>query len=207
MASSKARVRAAAFGLALIAAAAVAFLAVRIGDEMPRLPPSGERQAVGTVQIGGPFTLVDQMGQVRTEATFRGKFTLVYFGYTFCPDVCPMELATMSAAIDALGPDGAKVVPVFITIDPARDTVERLKSFARNFHPRLVALTGTQEQVAAAARAYRVYYAKADEGAGDDYLMDHTSIIYLIDGEGRYAAHFTYGMAAEQMAARIAEFL
>jgi protein SCO1/2 len=208
VAPSKARIRIVALALALIAAAAVALLAVRIGDEIPRLPPSADQQPVGAVPIGGPFTLVDQTGQVRTEADFRGKFMLVYFGYTYCPDVCPMELATMSAAVDALGPDGAEVVPVFITIDPARDTVEHLKSFARNFHPRLVALTGTEDEVRAAARAYRVYYAKAGEGAdGDDYLMDHTSIVYLIDGEGRYAAHFTHATAAEKMAARIAEFL
>lgn len=206
MAPSKARTRVLALALALVAAAAVALLAVRIGNQIPR-PPPGDQRPVGAVPIGGPFTLVDQTGQVRTEADFRGKFMLVFFGYTHCPDVCPMELATMGAAVDALGPDGAKVVPVFITIDPARDTVERLASFARNFHPRLVALTGSEEEVSAAARAYRVYYAKAGEGADDDYLMDHTSIVYLIDGEGRYAAHFTHGTAAEEMAARIAEFL
>ncbi|MEE9139750.1 MAG: SCO family protein [Alphaproteobacteria bacterium] len=199
---------------AMLITAAVGLVTVRLVTDIGRALPGREGEAPdsGTVEIGGPFTLVDQYGQLRTEADFRGKFTLVYFGYTFCPDVCPLEVAAMGAAIDALGPDGAEVVPVFITIDPARDTVEQLKAFAGQFHPRLVALTGTEAQIAEAARGYRVYYAKNDAGAAaagapDDYLMDHTSIVYLMDEQGRYAAHFTHGTPADEMAARIAELL
>jgi len=162
--------------------------------------------------IGGPFSLVDQNGNAATEATFKGKLMLVYFGYTYCPDVCPTTLTEMGNAVEALGPQGDKVMPVFITVDPVRDTPEHLKEYLSFFHPRFVALTGTPEQVAAAAKAYRVYYAKAKTGitsASDalDYLVDHTSIVYLMGPEGGLKAHFPHGTSADAMAKKIREFL
>ena len=160
-----------------------------------------------TVSIGGPFTLTDQTGTVRHAADFRGKLMLVYFGYTYCPDVCPTELQTMSQALDILGSKGDGVQPIFITVDPERDTVAQMKSYAANFHPRLLALTGTAEQVAAAARGYKVFYQKAPQGNGSDYLMDHSSIVYLMGRDGRYLAHFSGETTAEQMAAAIAKHL
>ncbi len=141
--------------------------------------------------IGGAFTLVDQDGKTVTDRDFRGKLLLVYFGYTFCPDVCPTELQAMTLVMDELGDlAGTKVVPLFITIDPQRDTPAVLKEYMGNFHPAFHALTGTPEQIAQAAKAYRVYYGKAKDGGDTDYLMDHSGFVYLMDGEGRYATHF-----------------
>ncbi len=162
----------------------------------------------GIVKIGGPFTLVDHDGKTRSDGDFRGEHLLIFFGYTYCPDVCPTALSDMALALDELGDEAAKVRPLFITIDPARDTPERLKTYVANFHPRLVGLTGSQEAVTAAAKAYRVYFAKSkSEAAPGEYLMDHTSIIYLMGPDGRYLTHFSLGTSAETMAARIRENL
>jgi protein SCO1/2 len=160
-------------------------------------------EQVAPVAIGGEFTLVDQNGATRHAQDFRGKLMLVYFGYTFCPDACPTALQDMSRTIDLLGPKGDAVQPIFVTIDPARDTVEQMKLYASNFHPRLIALTGSPEQVAEAAKVYRVYYAKGKSSGGNDYLMDHTVFIYLMGRDGKYVSHFPPGTTAEQMAAAI----
>ena len=175
--------------------------------------PSGLTVEVGTVSgsgaadIGGPFTLVDQHGQARSDQDFRGKFMLVYFGYTFCPDFCPSSLSVMTQALDRLAKQdpevAASVVPVLISIDPERDTVEALAAYAPHFHERLVALTGTPEAVADAAAGYRVYYAKAESDAASDYLMDHSTFIYLMDPEGRYATHFSHYATPEEIAQAI----
>ncbi len=159
--------------------------------------------------IGGSFTLVDQNGKTVTAGDFRGRFMLVYFGYTYCPDVCPTTLTTMADAIDILDGDGDSVVPVFITVDPERDTPEHLKMYVNYFHPRLVGLTGTTQSVAAAAKAYRIYYAKAPEdgASGDDYLMDHLSFVFLMGPDGAFRAHFENGIGPEAMAKRIREYL
>jgi cytochrome oxidase Cu insertion factor (SCO1/SenC/PrrC family) len=168
---------------------------------------SGGNSAItGKALIGGPFTLVDQDGKTRTEKDFAGQNLLVYFGYAFCPDVCPTELAKMSAAIDLL-PKDANITPVFITIDPERDGVPEMKAYASAFHPRQVALTGTVEQIRAAAKAYRVYFAKNNSSGSTEYLMDHSSIIYLMNTKGDYIAHFTVDSTPEQIAARVREVL
>ncbi len=162
----------------------------------------------GIVKIGGTFTLVDHDGKARSDGDFRGEHLLIYFGYTYCPDVCPTALSDMAGALDALGADAAKVRPLFITVDPARDTPERLKPYIANFHPRLVGLTGSEAAVTSAAKAYRVYFAKSRTAAAPgDYLVDHTSIIYLMGPDGRYLTHFTHGTTAETMAARIRDNL
>jgi cytochrome oxidase Cu insertion factor (SCO1/SenC/PrrC family) len=185
----------------LVGALAFEFLYLRPGSkgEVSLLPTSA-------IAIGGPFTLTDQDGTVRRSEDFRGKLVLIYFGYTYCPDVCPTELQTMSQAIDFLAEKGELVQPIFITIDPERDTVEEMKIYAENFHPRLLALTGTAEQIGEATRAYKVFYQKAPQGDGD-YLMDHSSIVYLMDRDGHYLAHFSGNASAEQMAAAIAKHL
>ncbi len=168
------------------------------------LPPLAERQSA---VVGGSFSLIDQFGARVDDSDFRGKLMLVYFGYTYCPDVCPTELQTITLALEALGPAAGEIAPIFITVDPARDTVALMKDYASNFHPALKALSGSPEETAAAARAYRVYYAKVtDEGAegGDeDYRMDHTAIVYLMDRKGRYLAHFPAATAPEKMAERL----
>ena len=156
----------------------------------------------GVAAIGGPFTLTDQTGKTRTEQDLKGSYSLVYFGYTFCPDVCPTALQVMSNAMGRLE-NGIqqKITPVFITIDPKRDTAGQLKSYVGNFHPRMMGLTGTEVQIAKAARAYRVYYAKSkDNDSSTDYLMDHSSIVFLMDPEGVYVTHFTHTTEPERMA-------
>ena len=158
----------------------------------------------GIARIGGPFALVDQDGRTRTDADFRGNYMMIYFGYSFCPDVCPTALSDMIAAVDELGPLGLRIQPVFITVDPERDTPRALKRYVPSFHPRLVGLSGSQAQITAVAKVYRVYYAKvADPAAGPDYLMDHSSIIYLMDPKGRYVTHFSHGTGPQQIAERL----
>ncbi len=165
-----------------------------------------DRTATGQALIGGPFELVDQYGAVRRDTDFRGRYMLVYFGYNYCPDVCPTSLFNMTVALEALS-DGAaeQIQPIYVTVDPERDTVAEMKTYADNFHPALVALTGSAEQTATAASAYRVYYAKA--GDGDDYLMDHSSFIYLMDPDGNYVRHFSHTASADDIANGLEELL
>ncbi|MHA1108822.1 MAG: SCO family protein [Alphaproteobacteria bacterium] len=158
----------------------------------------------GMAKIGGPFTLIDQHGKERRSSEFRGKLMLVFFGFTYCPDACPTTLQIISVALNTLGKQVQDVQPILITIDPERDDVAQLKSYVSNFHPRLIALTGSKQAIAAAARAYKVYYAKAAGQAEDgNYLMDHTSIIYLMGRDGSYLSHFTHKTKPEAMAATI----
>lgn len=159
-------------------------------------------------QIGGPFELVDHTGAVVTNADYAGKFTLIYFGYTYCPDVCPTSLTTMTDALKSLGSKAKDIVPLFITVDPKRDTVEQLRMYISHFHPRLVGLTGTEEQVAKAAKAFRVYFAKQKESApgANDYLVDHSSIVLFMGQKGQYLTHFGHAVSAEAMAERLQKF-
>lgn len=162
----------------------------------------------GEANIGGPFTLVDHNGETVTEADFRGKAMLIYFGYTYCPDVCPFSLQAMAAAMDQLSAEErAQIQPVLITVDPERDTVEQLAQYVQSpaFPDGLVGLTGTEDQIAEVASAYRVVYRRA--GEGDDYLMDHSSILYLMDAEGEFVDVFTHGTAPRAMAERLQDFL
>jgi protein SCO1/2 len=150
-----------------------------------------ESVSSGTALIGGPFELTDQNGKRVTDRDFRGKYMLVFFGYTYCPDICPGTLQVVSAALDKLGAAGDDITPIFVTIDPARDTQAVMRDYAKSFHPRLVALTGSEADIDKAARAYRVYYAKA-KSTGDekDYLMDHATFLYLMDKDGKFLKHF-----------------
>jgi protein SCO1/2 len=158
--------------------------------------------------IGGPFALVDQDGQPFSSDRLKGKPTLIYFGYTYCPDVCPTSLLLMQTAMDKIGPEAIqKVNLVFITIDPERDTSKLMKDYVGNFAPTMIGLTGTPEQVAAAARAYRVYYQKVPGKDGGPYLMDHSSIVYLLDRNGRFVTHFTHEAKAEAIAAGVQKLL
>jgi cytochrome oxidase Cu insertion factor (SCO1/SenC/PrrC family) len=146
--------------------------------------------------IGGAFALIDQNGKRRTDAEFRGKFMLVYFGFTYCPDVCPTDLQQMGLAVDRLGAAGDAVQPIFITVDPERDTPEHLKDYVANFHSRFVGLTGDAPAIHEAARVYRAYYAKIDLGESD-YTVDHSSFIYLMGRDGEYLGFFPPGTAAD----------
>ena len=185
---------------AVLAVAAVAGLALVV------LLPESPRQE-DSPSIGGPFTLVNHLGETVTDADFRGRFLLLFFGYTYCPDVCPTTLTAIGDALDLLGPDGDKVTPVFITVDPVRDTPEYLAEYLAYFHPRMVGLSGTPDQVAAVAESYRVYYAKGGKAGNEDYIMDHTAVIYLMDPAGNYLAHFANETTPEDMAAGISRHL
>ena len=156
--------------------------------------------------IGGPFTLVNTAGQTVTDKDVITKPTLVYFGYTFCPDVCPLDMSRNVEAVDKLRAQGIEVTPVFITIDPDRDTPEALADYAANLHPDLVALTGGADQIQAASRAYKTFYKKRDTG-DEYYLMDHSTFTYLmLPGEG-FVDFFRREITSDQMAESVACFV
>ncbi len=168
--------------------------------------PAIVREVVGfgDAAIGGPFALIDADGRARTDADFRGKLMLVEFGYTFCPDVCPLGLQLFADVLDRLGPAADEVQPIFITLDPARDTPEVLKSYANHFSPRIVALTGAREAVDAAAKAYRVYHRLGPDAATNpNYLVDHSAILYLMSRDGRFLTHFTHETPPDRVVAAI----
>jgi protein SCO1 len=156
--------------------------------------------------IGGPFTLVDQDGKTVTNTALKGKWLLVYFGYTHCPDACPTALNNIALALQDLGAKRGDVRPVFITLDPWRDTSKVMKDYVTAFDAPIIALTGSASAVAEAAKNYRVYYAKHPE-AGGDYSMDHTSLIYVMDPKGRFTASFTGEDPSEKMAERLKKLL
>ena len=190
---------------ALMFAAAVLALAAGFAAYAylaPRLPAS---TGTGTALVGGPFSLVDHTGKRVTEKDFAGRYMLVFFGYTYCPDVCPTELQVMMAAVESLGAQANRIQPVFITVDPERDTQQVMKAYVENFGPRLTGLTGTAEEIAAVAKAYRVYFAKAGKAATEDYLMDHSSIVYLMGPDGTFVKHFTYTTDAPKLAQAVKE--
>lgn len=151
-------------------------------------------------QLGGPFSLTDQNGIRRTEADYRGKYMLIFFGYTYCPDVCPTTLAVMSAALEMMGPRADRIVPVFITVDPKRDKPETLKTYLEAFGPRWVGLTGTSDEIAAVAKEYRVYY-RENSGEGDNYTVDHSGVVYLMKPDGSYLANYSLANQPDLMAA------
>jgi cytochrome oxidase Cu insertion factor (SCO1/SenC/PrrC family) len=150
--------------------------------------------------IGGPFELVDHTGKRRTDVDFRGKLLLVYFGFTYCPDICPTDLQAIGLALDRLGETGAAVQPLFITLDPDRDTPQHLAEYVALFHPRLIGLSGEAASIQQAARAYRVYYAKVPREDGSDYTVDHSGFIYLMDRAGQYLGFFPPGTPPDRMA-------
>jgi len=162
---------------------------------------------LGKAGIGGPFTLTDQHGKAKGLADFRGKLVLLYFGYTFCPDVCPTDLAAIARVLELLGPDADKVQPVFVTLDPGRDTQELLRNYVGNFSPRFVALRGTEAEVRRVANLYRVYFEKVPVPGASAYVVDHTAFIYLVDRDGDYIGFFPPGTAGERMAALVRERL
>ena len=170
---------------------------------MYALLTAGESKSEGAALIGGPFSLIDVNGKRVTERDFRGKLMLVFFGYAHCPDVCPTGLQTLSNVMEKLAGDAGKVVPVFISVDPKRDTPQVLAGYMQNFSPAIVALTGDEKDIASAAKAYRVYYRKAQAGGDEDYTVDHSAFVYLMDREGKYVTHFAFNMPLDSMLAVI----
>jgi protein SCO1/2 len=161
----------------------------------------------GRGNIGGPFDLVDHTGKKRTDADFRGKLLLVYFGYTYCPDICPADLLQISLALDQLGMAGDEVQPLFISVDPERDTTTVLAQYVSSFHPRLIGLTGTPEKIRTVANSYKAYYAKYTPPNGGVYLIDHTGFTYLMDRAGKYLGFFPPGTSADRMVEIIRPYL
>jgi protein SCO1/2 len=166
---------------------------------------SGE---AGGPVVGGPFALVDGNGHTVTDGDFRGKYLLVYFGYTYCPDVCPTTLNAVADALDRLGRKADRLQPLFITVDPRRDTPAVIKQYTASFTPRLLGLTGTATQIAAVAKEYRVYYAEHRTGPGpEDYSVDHSSILYLMGPDGRFIAPIRADGTGAEIAADISKLV
>jgi protein SCO1/2 len=152
--------------------------------------------------IGGPFTLVDQDGRTRTDKDFRGQYLLIYFGYTYCPDVCPTTLAVMGEAVRKLGPLAGRVRPVFITVDPGRDTPSVLKSYLHSFGPRFVGLTGSADAIVKVSREYSVYAARQPlQGGG--YAMNHSNTIYLMGPNGKFVSYYDESIGPDALAAEL----
>ncbi|KAI9204276.1 thioredoxin-like protein [Polychytrium aggregatum] len=169
-----------------------------------------KNQSVGKPLVGGPFSLVDHEGNPVTDMDYRGKYMLLYFGYTFCPDVCPEELEKMAAIVDLFDKKENhvpyEIVPIFISCDPKRDSVQSIREYIREFHPKFVGLTGTYNQIRKVAKAYRLYFSAPPKAVDDDetdYLVDHSIFFYLVDPSGRYQAHFGKQETAESVVAKI----
>ena len=177
-------------------------------------PPSNDAAGSGEALVGGDFTLTDQHGKTVKDADFRGRLMLVFFGFTHCPDICPVTSKTLSDVMTLLDKRAAQVAPVFISVDPARDAPEVMKAFFAHFDPRIVALTGSDEQVKQAAAAYKAYYAKSapahdgahGEGHGDHhaaangYMVDHSGYVYLMNLYGKYVTHFPFDVSPQALA-------
>ena len=154
----------------------------------------------GRAPVGGSFELTDQTGHRRTDADFRGKLVVLYFGYTYCPDVCPTELQSISLALDKLGPMAEAVQPLFITVDPERDTPARLAEYVSSFHPRLIGLTGSLAEIRKTAIAYKTFFAKQSIATPGNYSVDHTGFIYLVGKDGQYLGFLPPGLAPDAIA-------
>ncbi|MFT6090116.1 MAG: protein SCO1/2 [Sulfitobacter sp.] len=190
---------------------AIGFVAVSYvmglnGDSDDKYAQCKNSAVAGGNELGGPFELVNAEGQTVTDIDVITEPSLLYFGYTFCPDVCPLDVARNASAIDVLAERGMSVTPVFISIDPARDTPEVVGEFAENMHPKMIGLTGSPEQVKAASEAYRTYY-KAHDTSDEFYLVDHSTFSYLVmPGEG-FVDFFRRDVTPEQMADKIGCFI
>ena len=194
---------------AVIAIVLAAVLVVAAGALLALAVRETPRGAAGTAlasAIGGPFHLIDQNGKPVSDADLKGKWQLVFFGYTHCPDTCPTALNEIALALDQLGVKRGEVEIVFITVDPERDTPDVLKSYVQSFDAPIIALTGSPDAVAQAAKAYRVFYAKHPRGDGD-YDMDHSAVIYVMNPEGRFTAIFTPDSSADSIVQRLQKLL
>jgi protein SCO1/2 len=191
-------------GVAMLKFAPGLRMLVRPASDQTASAPAGDTVTVTAgVPIGGPFTLVDDKDHAVTDADYHRHWMLVFFGYSNCPDECPLTLQKMATALEELGPLADKIVPLFVTVDPARDTPSRLADYLSNFDPRIIGLTGTEEQIAAVAKAYRVYYSPSqNEQSGAD-LLSHSTFLYLMNPNGKLAALFPQDVTAARLAAAL----
>jgi protein SCO1 len=189
----------AGFLIGALAGAAVLFVTTPKGGQTV--------QSSGTALVGGPFSLRTD-GKTVTDRDFRGRYMLVFFGFTHCPDICPAELQVIAQALDHLGDKAKKVVPIFITVDPERDTPQAMAEYVKSFGPNFVGLTGSPEAISAAAKAYRVAYSKIEnKDSPGDYTVDHSALVYLMGPDGKYVTHFSYGISAEELAEKLDKLL
>ncbi len=202
-------IRGTALGFTVLIALGIAFLELGPGVSLWHLAQSvADNAPAGIVDgrglsLGGPFDLLDDKARPVTEATYQGRWMLVFFGYTNCPEDCPLTLQKMATALNALGPLADRIAPLFITVDPARDTPDKLASYLANFGPRIIGLTGNSDQIAVVARAYRVYYAPAEHEQSGADLVSHSTFLYLMNPSGRLDALFTPDTSADQLAAAL----
>lgn len=194
--------------IAGLAVGAVTALAL-FPEARERLWPASNVRVWGQALIGGPFSLTDHTGKRVTDADFRGRYMLVFFGFTYCPDVCPSTLQVVSQALDKLGPRADRFVPILITVDPERDTPEQLALYVQSFHPRLVGLTGTPAEIDAVLSAYRVrgVRRRVDAKSTAGYTIDHPAQVYVMDPDGRYRTFLDYTKGPDSMAATLARVL
>lgn len=189
-----------------VAAAVSALLLAGCGAARPP-----EQPPLAGARIGAPFALTDENGRAATDRDLAGKWRVMYFGYTFCPDICPTDAQNIGAGLKKFEADdperGARVTPVFVTIDPARDTPAALKAFTDAFHPRMLGLTGSEDAIARVAEGYAVYYRKGDSAPGGGYLMDHQRVTYLMDPQGRPVALLPADKSADAVAAELARWV
>jgi protein SCO1/2 len=194
----------------LLLAALIGLAAGALSGVMLALVPAGgpQQTSAGKALIGGPFSLLESNGTRVTEAKFAGKPMLVYFGFTNCPDVCPSGLQVISAALDKLGPKADGITPLFITVDPDRDTPQALGEYVKSFNPRIIALSGSPQDIASVTKAYRVYVNKVpNDKEPERYGVDHSSFMYLMNSKGEYVKHFLHTVDADQLAAELAKVL
>ena len=170
---------------ALLVGASLFWCGLTAAEEQPSAARMMDDLMYGRGSVGGPFTLTDQTGKQRSDAEFRGKLMIVYFGYTYCPDVCPTDLMAITQALDALGPAAEGVQPVFITIDPERDT-KVLADYVSAFHHSLLGLTGSPDEIRKVANAYKAFYVKVPDERNEEYSIDHAGVIYLMGRNGEY---------------------
>ena len=171
-------------------------------------PRAKTQTSSGEAAIGGPFELVDTKGDVRRDSDFRGRYMLVFFGYTHCPDVCPTTLFDLTGALDMLGADAKNIQPIFITVDPLRDTPKVIAEYLQSFHPSFIGLTGTRQQLATVERLYGIYAkAAAADAKNTQALVDHTALVYLMGPDGKFRTYLSPGIGAKAIAEKIRKFL
>ncbi|MEQ1710146.1 MAG: SCO family protein [Hyphomicrobium sp.] len=191
--------------VALVGLMAGGLVALITSPDMRSTPKASV--STGKALIGGPFSLVDHDGKPVTERDFAGRPMLVMFGFTSCPDICPSGLQLMAAALEKLGDKGRTLTPLFISLDPERDTPAKLKDYVSSFHPAIRGLTGTVADVASAAKAYRVYYKKVPLDGGEGYTIDHSSFFYIMDGKGEFITHVPHSANPDALSLRLKSVL
>lgn len=191
-----------AIAVAGLVAGGLAALIATADKRSANVPPKSPVTS-GKALIGGPFSLLDHDGKAVSERDFAGRPMLIMFGFTHCPDICPSGLQLMAAALDKLGDQARNLTPVFITLDPERDTPAKLKEYVTSFHPAIRGLTGSVAEVAAVAKAYRVYFKKVPLQSGDGYTIDHSSFFYIMDRKGEFFAHVPHGANPDALSLRL----